>query len=105
MDLEELKQQRLQELQNELYKKQLEQQSKVQEQVEQLESLVKQYMTPEAINRYGTLKSAHQEKAIHSLAILAQLIQQGKIKEKITDEQYKALLLRMTEKKEFRIKK
>jgi DNA-binding TFAR19-related protein (PDSD5 family) len=33
------------------------------------------------------------------------LIQQGKIKEKITDEQYKALLLRMTEKKEFRIKK
>ncbi len=105
MDLEELKKQRLQELQNELLQKQFEQQSKVQEQIEQFESLVKQYMTPEAISRYGTLKSVHQEKAFQSLAILAQLIQQEKIKEKITDDQYKSLLSRMTEKKEFRIKK
>lgn len=105
MDLEELKKQRLQELQNELLQKQFEEQTKVEEQIEQLESLVKQYMTPEAISRYGTLKSAHQEKAFQSFVILAQLIQQGKIKEKITDEQYKSLLSRMTEKKEFRIKK
>jgi len=105
MDLEELKKQRLQELQNELYQKQFEQQSQVQQQVDQLELLVKQYMTPEAINRYGTLKSVHQEKAVQSLVILTQLIQQGKIKEKITDEQYKSLLSRMTEKKEIRIKK
>jgi len=86
--------------------KQLNEQIQMQEQLEQLESLAKAYMSPQAISRYGTLKSAHLEKAIQSLVIITQLVQQGSIKEKITDEQYKDLLQRLTpQKKEFRITK
>jgi programmed cell death protein 5 len=86
--------------------KQLNEQLQMQEQLEQLETLAKAYMSPEAISRYGTLKSAHLEKAIQSLVIITQLVQQGTIKEKITDDQYKDLLLRLSpQKKEFKITK
>ena len=88
----------MQEMQN------LQEQQKLQQQVEQIETIAKQHMTQEAISRYGNLKSAHAEKALQSIAIIVQMINQGQIKEQITDEQYKQLLLNITEKKrEFKI--
>src|SRR3989344_4099425 len=55
---------------------------------------------------YGNMKTVHTEKAIQSIVVIAQLVQQNKITEKITDDQYKNLLLRLIpEKKEFRITK
>ncbi len=84
--------------------KQLQEQQKVQQQIEQLELLAKQHMTPEAVSRYGNLKVAHTEKAIQSIAMVVQLVQQGKIHEKLTDDMYKNLLLNITpEKKGFKI--
>ncbi len=106
MDLEELKKQKLDQLQRELMQKQMQEQFEAQEQLEQLESVAKPFLSPEALARYGNLKAVHTEKAIQSIVVIAQLIQQEKIKEKVTDEQYKNLLLRLTpEKKEFRITK
>ena len=106
MELEELKKQRLEQLQNELAQKQMQEQMEMQQQLEQLETVAKRFMSPQAIARYGNLKAVHTEKAIQSIVVIAQLIQQGKIKEMITDEQYKNLLQRLTpEKKEFRITK
>lgn len=106
MDLEALKKQRLEQLQTELMQKHMQEQGEIQEQLEQLETLAKRFMSPEAIARYGNLKAVHTEKAIQSIVVIAQLIQQKKITEKITDDQYKNLLLRLTpEKKEFRIHK
>ena len=106
MELEELKKQRLDQLQRELMQKQMQEHMQAQEQLEQLESIAKPFLSPEALTRYGNLKAVHTEKAIQSIVVIAQLIQQGKIKEKVTDEQYKNLLLRLTpEKKELRITK
>jgi DNA-binding TFAR19-related protein (PDSD5 family) len=64
----------------------------------------KQRMSPEAISRYGNLKAAHPEKAIQSIAIITQMVNEGKFKGMVSDEEYKKLLQYMTpEKKEFKI--
>jgi len=81
----------------------MQEQQQLREQVEQLETLAKQHMTPEAISRYGNLKAAHTEKAIQSIVIIVQMIQQKQIQGMITDEMYKQLLVTMVpEKKEFK---
>lgn len=106
MELEELKKQRLEQLQQELMQKQMQEQAEMQQQLEQLEAVAKRFMSSQAIARYGNLKSVHTEKAIQSIVLIAQLVQQNKITEIISDEQYKNLLQRLTpEKKEFRITK
>ncbi len=76
----------------------------IQKKIVEIEAVAKQYMSPEAILRYGNLKSAHQQKAIQSIALVAQLGSQNQIKEKITDDQFKQLLLRLEpEKRETKI--
>lgn len=63
-------------------------------------------MTKEAITRYGNLKSAHPEKAIQAITIIAQAVQSGQMKEKITDEQLKRILLQLQKpRKETKIKR
>ena len=69
------------------------------EQITMLESVAKQYMTKEAISRYGNLKIAHQETAIKAIAFIAQAIQLGHIREKITDEIFKEILKNIHQKK------
>ena len=102
--LEELKRRRLEELQR-AQQSQINETAKLQQQIEQIESFVKQAFTKEALERYGNLKTAHPEKAVQILAILGQAIQQGKI-EKIDDTQLKEILLKITpEKKEFKIRR
>lgn len=61
-------------------------------------------MSADAISRYGSLKSVYLEKAIQSLIVIAQMVQKGLVNEKISDEQYKGILLNLKEeKKEFKI--
>jgi programmed cell death protein 5 len=99
--LEELKRKKLEELQQ----SQLQETQKIQQQVEQLESFVKQAFTKEALQRYGTLKIAHPDKAVQLLVILAQAIQNGQIT-KIDDEQLKQILKKLTPKKrDFKIRR
>lgn len=82
-----------------------EERKKLQQKILEIESIAKAYMTQEAISRYGTLKSAHQEKALQAIALIAQLVSQKQIKEKITDQQFKQLLMRLEpEKRETKIK-
>ncbi len=108
-ELEEIRQKKLQELQEQIESQQsqaLKEQIQLQKQIELLEIIAKQNMTKEAISRYGNLKSAHPEKAIQVIAILAQAIQQGQIREKITDEKFKNILKQLEPpKKEFKITK
>jgi programmed cell death protein 5 len=82
-----------------------EEQMQLQQQVQQLEIMVKQKMTKQALERFGNIKSAHPEKAIQVLAVLGQAIQTGKLEE-IEDDQLKEILMKLTpEKKEFKIKR
>lgn len=108
-DLEELKRRRMEELQSQITAQQTEdlrEQIQLQKQVAMLESIARQKMTREAVTRYGNLKSAHPEKAIQIIAILAQAIQQGQITEQVTDEKLKSLLIQLEPpKKEFKITK
>jgi len=108
-ELEELKKKRLAELQKqqeESLQEQAAEQQQLQSQLEQLEAVAKQFLSKEALQRYGNLKAAHQEKAVQLLVILGQAIQQGQIKEKISDEELKKILMQIQpEKKEFKIRK
>ncbi|MDP3919091.1 MAG: DNA-binding protein [Nanoarchaeota archaeon] len=77
---------------------------KLQKQIDQIEEYAKQFMSADAIARYGNLKAVHGEKALQSLMVIAELAGEGKLPAKITDGQYKQLLVQMNpEKKEFRI--
>ena len=81
-------------------------QAQVQQQVEMMENAVRQFLDKDALARYGSLKTAHQEKALHLLMILFNAIRSGQLKEKITDQQLKKLLERFTpKKKEIKIKR
>ncbi|MBW2977286.1 hypothetical protein KY331_00420 [Candidatus Woesearchaeota archaeon] len=102
--LEEIKRRKLEELQK-AKQTQIQEETKIQQQVEQLESLVKQAFTKDALERYGNLKTAHPDKAVQLLVVLGQAIQQGKINQ-INDDQLKDILMKLTpEKKEFNIRR
>ena len=80
--------------------------AELQQQFGQLESTVKQHLSKEAIIRYGNLKTAHSDKAMQVVAILAQLIQSGQVNEKISDEMFKGILMKLQPaRKEFKITK
>lgn len=108
-ELEDIKKRKLRELllkQQESIQQQAQDEAQLQAQIEHLESVVKQFFDKEALVRYGNLKTAHPEKAIQLLVILAQAIQQGQIKQVISSGQLKNLLLRLTpEKKDIKIKR
>ena len=101
--LDEIRKRKLAELMGQPQQQQDEQQFR--QQVQQLETLVKQRMTKEAVQRYGNIKLANPDKAVQLLAILGQFIQSGRL-ETIDDELLKKILMKMQEpKKDFNIKK
>lgn len=95
--LEQLKQQHAHKLEA-----QQREEIQLQQQLQTLESLVRQKMTKEALERYGNIKIAHPEKTIPLLAILGQAIQAGHI-DTIDDSQLREILKRMEPQKEIRI--
>ncbi len=100
--LEELRKRKMEELislQQDRMQQQTQEQAQLQQQIARLEAVVKQYLTKDALVRYGSLKSAHAEKAIQALVIISQFIQAGKISGKIGDADFKKLLEQMTPKK------
>mgnify|MGYP001565544327 CR=1 FL=1 len=107
--LDEIKKRKLEELmglQQERMQQQSSEHAQIQQQIEQMESVAKQFMTKEALARYGNLKTAHQEKSLQLLLILFQAIQKGQIKSQIDDSTLKKVLEQLTpKKKEIRIKR
>ena len=61
----------------------------------QLEGMVKPLLTKEALERYGTIKTAFPEKAIQVLVVIAQLAQSGRIST-VDDALLKKLLIQLT---------
>jgi len=103
-ELEELKRRKIEDFQAR-YNQEQQEQKAFEQQVHQLESVVKNAMTKEALSRYGTVKLAHPEKAVQTLVVLAQFLQQNKITV-IDDILLKDVLLKLTpEKKNFKIQK
>ena len=107
--LDEIKKRKLEELmqlQQERMQGQSNEHAQIQQQIEQMETIVRQFMTKEALARYGNLKTAHQEKALQLLLILLQAIQKGQVQSKIDDSTLKKVLEQLTpKKKEIKIKR
>ena len=93
-------------LQQENLQQQPDEQAQMQQQIERIEKIVRQFLTKEALTRYGNLKTAHQEKALQLLLVLFQTIQKGQVHGKIDDSLLKKILEQLTpKKKEIRIKR
>ena len=107
-EIDEIKKKRLEELKRlrqTSYHQQVQEDMQIQGQINQLESFVRQYFTKEALSRYGNLKTAHPERAVQILLMIAQAIQSKQIKI-IDDKMLKEILLKTSpQKKEFKIKK
>ena len=109
MSLEELRKKRMEELmrmQQQKAGQEQNEQAKLSQQIEMMEETVRQYLSKDALVRYGTLKTAHQEKAIHLLIVLFQAIQKGQAPRQIDDNMLRKLLEQLTPKKrEMKIKR
>ena len=102
--LDELRKKRIEELMQS--QQQSDEQAQMQRQIGQMESIVRQFFTKEALARYGTLKTAHQEKSLQLLVVLFQAIQKGQVQGKIDDSLLKKILEQLTpKKKEIKIKR
>ena len=95
-ELDELKKKRMEELQKQALQEQ-DERAQFEQQVAQLEAVVKSLFTKEALSRYGNLKAAHPEKAVQLLVAVAQMVQSGKIK-KIDDNELKQMLMKLQSK-------
>ena len=103
--LDDIRKRKLEELMH-LQQEKLQDQSHIQQQIEQMENIVKQFMTKDALARYGSLKTAHHEKALQLILILFQAIQKGQIQDKINDSTLKKVLEQLTpKKKDIKIKR
>jgi len=103
-ELAQLRQRRMAQLQQE-QNAAMNEEAMLEQQIEQIETVVKQRMTKEALERYGNIKSAHPEKTLTLLAIIAKGLENGQIKT-IDDKLLKFILLKIQDgKKEFKIKK
>ena len=96
-DIEELKRKKLEELQTQQQEANSGE-AQVQQQIAELELMVKQVLTKKALERYGNLKTAHPDTAVQLLVLLGQAIQSGQIKT-VDDKALKNLLMRLQPKK------
>lgn len=78
-------------------------QQELQKQLQEIESIAKQYLSKEALQRYGNLRTAFPEKAIKVATLIVQLINNNQITEKLDDQKFKYLLSQLEDKKKFNI--
>jgi len=84
----------------------LQQQLEIQKRVQAFEELVKKYLSREALSRYSAIKTVHPEQAMRVLGVMAQLIQSGRIKKQLHDEEFKDILRMMQQpRKDFTMKR
>jgi len=103
-ELDEIRKRKLEEIQR-TQQQQIGEELQLQQQIQQLEIMVKQIMTKDALERYGNIKTADSDKAVQVLAVLGQLIQAGKIN-RIDDAVLKEILMKLIpQKKEFKIRR
>jgi len=109
MSEEEIREKKLEELKHKIIEqqeKEKEEKLQFQQEIATLEAIAKQYMTKEAIARYGNVKVAHQEVAVQALLVIVKGVQSGKLHQKLDDAGFKDLLKQITgTKKETKIRR
>ncbi len=87
MNPDEIRKKKLEALQQ-----QFAEQQQVQQQVAQIEETAKQYMTKDALERFGNVKQAHPDKALQIAIAIVQGVQSGQVTQKIDDVMLKEML-------------
>ena len=95
--LEEIKKRKLEELMQ-MQQQKAQEETQIQQQIGQMEDVVRQFLTKEALARYGSLKAAHEEKTLQLLVVLFQAVQKGQVQGKIDDNLLKKILEQLTPK-------
>lgn len=101
MDLDEIKQRKMEELQEKM-QNQMDEETQLQQQINQVELIVKQRLTKEALSRLGNIKIAYPEKYIQLLSVLGQLISRVNI---VDDNMLKDILIKLEPKHKFKIRR
>ncbi len=84
----------------------IEEKLKLQQQILQIENQTKLYLDKQALSRYGNIKAANPEKALQITIMLHKAIQSGQINQKLTDSQFKEILIQIQNtKKDFKFKR
>jgi programmed cell death protein 5 len=99
-ELEEAKKKKLEEL-----RQQSIEQQKAMQAEQQLDSVLKQLLEPEAKARLSRVRMVNAELHAKAVAALIQFAKMNGMQAKITDEQVKSLLEKLSEKKEIKIKR
>ncbi|HLD07386.1 MAG TPA: DNA-binding protein [Candidatus Nanoarchaeia archaeon] len=102
MDMDELRQRKMEELREQLQSQQ--ENAQLQQQISQLESMVRQKMSKEAISRMSNIRAAFPEKYVQVLALLGQMLQQGQLTH-VDDAALKGILQHLSAKKQFTIRR
>ena len=104
-ELEQIRMKKLQQMQLEAMNSQLQQESMMQQQLDQVEAFVKQNMTKDAISRYSNIKAVDPEKAVQSLMVMARALETRQVPT-INDDLLKHFLVALTpQKKRMNIKR
>ena len=96
-ELEAIRKRKMASLQQEALREQAQEQAVVEAQA-QKEAVLRQILTPEARARLSNIKMVKPEFAEQIEMQLIQLASSGKLRDKVTDEQLKALLVQLQEK-------
>jgi programmed cell death protein 5 len=96
-ELDEIRKRKLEELQQR-QGEQNSQEMQAKQELAQIEAVVKQHMTKDALQRFGNIKSADHEKAMQLCIVIAQLLQQGRLAT-VDDAILKQILVQLAPKK------
>ena len=102
MSLDEIRKKKLEEMKN---MQGVNEEQQLQQQIQEIESVVKTKLTKDALERYGNIRTAYPEKAVQLIVLLGEFLQSGKV-DIIDDNMLKEIIMRITpKKKEFRIRR
>ena len=104
MEYDEIREQKLEEIKTEMLRQQ-EKQKKASEAETHLDEALRLALSPEAKARLANIKLVNKNTYLKVAQGILYLYKSGRVKSKITDEQLKELLRKLSEKKEIQIKR
>jgi len=105
-ELEALRARKLQQLQQQQAQQEMQKEQQVQGALRQIDAIVRQFLAPEAQDRLANLRLVDPELVQKLKIYLAQMHAAGQVKQQMTDEQLKSILLKLkSSKRESTIKR
>ncbi len=94
-ELEAIKARKLQQLQEQQMQQEMQKQRQIQEALRQIDAIVRRFLTKDAQDRLANLRLVDPELVQKLKVYLAQMYVAGQVKQQMTDEQLKSILLKL----------